>query len=488
MTDDARQGAASPPTPPSPTPSSVKRLPELTRAAMWWTALVIGVLTAGAVTVLWWPATAGLTGADLVKARLDALKIGLSIGVGSGGVVALYLAWRRQHSTEADLDNRERALAQQYEVLAHQQADAAANRAHQERVADDARSDATARRITDLYLKAAELLGSEKAPVRLSGLYALERLAQDNETQRQTIVNVLCAYLRMPYEPPVEAEPDDRGGINDVDNYRERTQEREVRLTAQRLLKDHLNPRRSSSYWGELDLDLTGAQLIDFTLTGARAGTSTFRKATFTGTASFDHATFTGATLFTKATFTRNARFEGTTFTGGAWFDEATFSLNGWFNKTTFRRGVMFDRATFHGDARFVRATFAGKAVFYKTAFNTYTRFEEATFTGPAQFDQAVFNRFVKFDKVTFTDKAWFTKAAFTSDASFDLATFADDVLYDGATFGSGAWFREARFTGAPQFNAVTFNGKSSFDKATVDGTQFHPTALLPHKNDDPTN
>jgi hypothetical protein len=57
-------------------------------------------------------------GAELVTARLDALKIGLSIGVGSGGVIALYLAWRRQHSTEADLDNRERALAHQQEVAA----------------------------------------------------------------------------------------------------------------------------------------------------------------------------------------------------------------------------------------------------------------------------------------------------------------------------------------------------------------------------------
>ncbi len=118
MTDDARLGAASPPSPPSSTSSAVKRLPELTRAAMWWTAVVITVLTAGAVTVLWRPATAGLTGADLVKARLDALKIGLSIGVGSGGVVALYLAWRRQHSTEADLDNREHTLAHQQEVAA----------------------------------------------------------------------------------------------------------------------------------------------------------------------------------------------------------------------------------------------------------------------------------------------------------------------------------------------------------------------------------
>ena len=59
--------------------------------------------------------------------------------------------------------------------------------------------DATERRITELYTKAVEQLGSDKAPVRLGGLYALERLAQDNPAHRQTIVNVICAYLRMPF-------------------------------------------------------------------------------------------------------------------------------------------------------------------------------------------------------------------------------------------------------------------------------------------------
>ncbi len=40
--------------------------------------------------------------------------------------------------------------------------------------------DATERRITELYTKPVEQLGNDKAPVRLGGLYALERLAQDN--------------------------------------------------------------------------------------------------------------------------------------------------------------------------------------------------------------------------------------------------------------------------------------------------------------------
>ena len=66
--------------------------------------------------------------------------------------------------------------------------------------------DATERRITELYTKAVEQLGNDKAPVRLGGLYALERLAQDNPAHRQTIVNVICAYLRMPFPPQRQPE------------------------------------------------------------------------------------------------------------------------------------------------------------------------------------------------------------------------------------------------------------------------------------------
>jgi hypothetical protein len=100
----------------------------LSGRALVTTAAVVAVVTAAVVLVLWWPGTKGLNGSELVAARFDALRIGLSVGVGSGGVVVLYLAWRRQRSTEDAL-------------------------AHQERVAASSESDAVERRITDLYTK-----------------------------------------------------------------------------------------------------------------------------------------------------------------------------------------------------------------------------------------------------------------------------------------------------------------------------------------------
>src|SRR3954470_19798904 len=59
----------------------------------------------------------------------------------------------------------------------------------------------------DRYAKAIEQLGHDKAPVRLGAMYSLEQLAQDNLGLRQAVVDVLCAYLRMPFTPAKRGEP-----------------------------------------------------------------------------------------------------------------------------------------------------------------------------------------------------------------------------------------------------------------------------------------
>lgn len=175
-----------------------------------------------------------------------------------------------------------------------------------------------------LYSKSVEQLSSDKAPVRLGGLYALERLAQDNPDQRQTMVDVICAYLRMPF--PAQA-PDrttvpaggegtaGTGGPSQAAPYvanDEWEQEKQVRLTAQRVLADHLrrpgkgqgqadaSPER---FWDNVRLDLTGATLIGFDLTDGTATGALFDEATFSGDAWFGEATFSSGARFNKATF-----------------------------------------------------------------------------------------------------------------------------------------------------------------------------------------
>jgi hypothetical protein len=135
-----------------------------------------------------------VNGPDLVTARLDALKIGLSIGVGSGGVVALYLSWRRQDSTER--------------TLAHQQDVHTATMAHQDRVARATEHDAAERRLSELYLKAVEQLGSSQAAVRQGGPL---RPRTRRAGQPAPAANGGQRDLRLPAQPLHPATGDQQG-------------------------------------------------------------------------------------------------------------------------------------------------------------------------------------------------------------------------------------------------------------------------------------
>ena len=238
-----------------------------TRTIVLWGIGLVLVAAAAATALL--AVLGGGTPAD--SARLDALRTAASIVVGTGGAAALLLAARRQRWAELDLEQKEH--------------------------------DATERRVTEMYSKAADQLGSEKAPVRLAGLYALERLAQSHEPQRQTIVNVFCAYLRMPFKPWA------RGGQEEL----------QVRKTAQRILLLHLRPgtgESESMYWPDIDLDFSGATLVGLTLTHCKIRSIVCYGATFHELTTFRGTEFRSKADFNQASFHDRADFRGVAFGG----------------------------------------------------------------------------------------------------------------------------------------------------------------------------
>ncbi|GAA2167994.1 pentapeptide repeat-containing protein [Actinomadura napierensis] len=287
---------------------------------------------------------------------LDVLKLVLGTVAGVGALFALVTAYRRQRLAEAAHDYAQRMDAIQ--------------QAHQERLSRNAEHDAAERRITELYNAAAEQLGSDKAPVRLTALYTLERLANDNERHRQTIVNIICAYLRMPWTPPPESlptRPDPAipdGQRRAAHRYRTKRaghptspqpegsdpyEERQVRLTAQEILQTHLSDHAGSAAWGILELDLSRATLIDFFFPGCTVG----------------HASFT------EASFLGFANFHGTTFTDQAGFVEASFHGYANFGKVTFSNGLFCRSASFEDLADFARASFPEGGNFHWTSFRS---------------------------------------------------------------------------------------------------------------------
>ena len=244
------------------------------------------LLTVVVIVAVTWPLTRwlyGIAGDDPAR-RIEAIKTGLTVAAGTGGAFALLLAFRRQLATEIIATEIREAREREYE--------------QRDRAADASERDAEQRRITELYTKAADQLGHEKPAVRLAGVYAMARLADDWDDQRQTCIDVLCAYLRMPYEPDTASE-----------KYREG--EREVRHTIIRIIRDHLRePSTSITTWCGLNLDFTNT-----TFDGGDFDDAEFAG----GTVSFDEAAFAGSVVV----------FGGSKFTGGTVYFEPEYIAGG---------------------------------------------------------------------------------------------------------------------------------------------------------------
>ncbi len=94
--------------------------------------ITLGALIVLGIAVVAWVVLLRRYGGTDPRVELDAIRTAGALVVGTGGAVALLLAARRQRSTELTLVHTER--------------------------------DATERRITELYTKAADQLGSDQAP------------------------------------------------------------------------------------------------------------------------------------------------------------------------------------------------------------------------------------------------------------------------------------------------------------------------------------
>ncbi|MDA3646777.1 pentapeptide repeat-containing protein [Saccharopolyspora indica] len=384
----------------------VGRVSVMPARSIWIGALVLLVVAAVSMWALM--ALYG-GGSPQDKVQLEIIKLAGGIVVGTGGAAALLLAARRQRSTELQLAQNERDLAQK------------------ERAAADARHDAAERRITDLYSSAAEQLGSDKAPVRLAALHALERLGQDNPGHRQTVVDLLCAYLRMPGTSPEAIGPDQQDG---------QSQEDQVRLTAQRLLTAHLRPEDDEKFWADGDLDLTGATLTAWDMTGCRVRHALFDGTTFHDKASFSLAVFSGEASFGAALFSDWASFGGAQFHDVVGFDEVAFRGPASFRAAEFDGMVLFDESEFHDPVSFAEATFSGPVSFRKVACRGAVSFRQADFRAAAAFGAAEFREEASFGGAQFRHSASFGETRFQAVVSFREAEFHDSVWFDHIRLG----------------------------------------------------
>jgi hypothetical protein len=159
-----------------------------------------------------------------------------------------------------------------------------------QRIEEAAGHRSDAEQLSKRYQDAAKQIGDDKAAVRLAGVYAMARLADEWPDERQTCVNVLSGYLRMPQD---QGSPDGP--------------ELEVRSTICSLIREHLQDGATTP-WFDLEFDFRRATLVHFNVEGA-----VFRKPP-----NFGRAVLEGACTFRGTTFCDGAEFISAVFKGPA--------------------------------------------------------------------------------------------------------------------------------------------------------------------------
>ncbi|WP_152611080.1 pentapeptide repeat-containing protein [Amycolatopsis sp. MJM2582] len=398
-------------------------------ALLFLAALVAVTISVGLWFLLGRPVLFG-TAPWTANDSFNLLKLALAIVGGVGGVAILVIAYRKQKLGE-NAEIRENVKA-----------------------------------FSDRFFKAAEQLGSAKAPVRSAGVYALEHLADDWREGRQTCIDELCAYLRMPYTPPemrrktrsmnvkmgrrgLRKPPAYVGPLRDpasivptvLDTHREAQQERQVRKAIVSVISGHLRGDAAVS-WKGLNYDFSGAVfdggdfsnvefgggIVDFSGVRLVAEGLNFASAKFgAGEVYFSGIELDGGHLnLSNSEFSgADVRFSSAKFTAGSVEAVGCKFVDG---------SILFNGSEFRGaSVYFTGSKFLGGNVVFD-----YAEFS----SGNVSFELiSLDDGFLSFDQANFSG----------AEVSFKLSELAGGKLsFRGAAFDSGIVnFVESRFGGS---------------------------------------
>jgi membrane protein implicated in regulation of membrane protease activity len=289
----------------------------------------------------------------------DALKTG---GLAASSVVVLYALWlndrrRRVDEERQEIERRRHDLEGQRHSL-----EQARNHLETQRVQHERE-----RSTDERFARAIELLGKDADQVRVGAMHALAGLARSRTDYTQTVLDVLCAYLRRPFDHAHYAK---LRGDSKVAESPDADRERQVRLTAQRLIGELL-PQSGNGRGPTYDLDLTGATLEYFDLSERVVGQLTARSVNL-----YEANAFRGMEIYGDAWFT-SAHSWGKFIAQGT-----TFHKRAWFSNFEADQLVDFKQSKFDGVAKMAQAKFEGKVVLRGSRFAQPIDLNHSTFNG----------------------------------------------------------------------------------------------------------
>ena len=294
------------------------------------------------------------------------------------------------------------------------------------------------------FLKAVELLDSARSYTRLGGVHALVALAdeyltdqalqaEEKHAEGQRIVDILCTYIRSPFELAFwydelsQNKPSPHGVYRDnhQDFYMHKAEllaEAKVRQQALQEIHRRLHhfpqgDRRNyvEGSWSGFEYD-------------------------------FSNSVFFYPVDMKDSWYQNSVDFSGCTYYASAEFSGSAYERSAYFFDSTYYDWVFFNDSTYFGDAQWSGSTYHDSA-----------RFSWSVYYGEFSCHDSVYGGSVFFDQSLYYDEALFYSSTYRGETGFDGSlyrgsVFVSDSVFEGAVSLYGSVFCDALNFGADFF------------------------------------
>ena len=286
------------------------------------------------------------------------------------------------------------------------------------------------------YLKAVELLDSAHSYTRLGGVHALVRLADEYLTDQalqaeekhlegQRIVDVLCAYIRAPFELAFRYDELSQDKPSPHGSYRENHQEFSV---------------HRAELLAEAKVRQQALQEIHHRLRHFPQGDRrNYVEGSWSGFEyDFSNSVFFYPVDMKDSWYQNSVDFSGCTYYASAEFSGSTYERSAYFVDSTYYDWVFFNNSTYCGEAQWSGSTYHDSA-----------RFSWSVYYGEVSCHDSVYGGSVFFDQSLYYDEALFYSSTYRGEAGFDGSlyrgsVFVSDSVFEGAVSLYGSVFCDA--------------------------------------------
>ena len=294
------------------------------------------------------------------------------------------------------------------------------------------------------FLKAVELLNSAHSYTRLGGVHALvaladeyltdeSLLAEEKHTEGQRIVDVLCAYIRAPFELVFRYDELSQDKPSPHGSYRKNYQEfsvhraellAEAKVRQQALQEIHRRLRHFPQ--GDRRNHVEGSW-------------SGFEY-------DFSNSVFFYPVDMKDSWYQNSVDFSGCTYYDSAEFSGSTYERSAYFCDSTYYDWVFFNNSTYFGDAQWSGSTYHDSA-----------RFSWSVYYGEVSFHDSVYGGSVFFDQSLYYDEALFYSSTYRGEAGFDGSLYRGSVFVSDSVFDGKVSLYGSVFCGTLNFGTDFF-------------------------------